>query len=286
MPDFVRRDIEGRIINEILDGDIPNVNLGQPPSELPYLQQTADQARENWRRRILDDLGGEGVDVDLTPKQLDAALERAMECWNKYRPYLAWFPFDVPAGETTIIDFFKDPRQTEPDKHPYTYVRNIVTVEFTDRNRRILGPRAGFLEGYYLRWGYQGPRLFYQLHTAERLYERMTGSRPDWKWDPATRRLMLSNPSRDLRAMVLASRERKLEELSYDNTTDFRRLAVASAKRTLARVEGARPTIPGASGNIETDAKELRSEAKEEWDVIEHKLEHSLAAVPPMEYIG
>jgi hypothetical protein len=246
-------------------------------------------SRDEWRKKILDDLGGEGVDSDLNESQLDAALTRALECWNKYKPWLMWFPFDVPAAETTSIKFFAEEEQNDPLKHPYTAVANVLDVQFSDRNRRILGARAGFLEGYYMRWGYQGPRTFFELHTGERLYERLTGSRPDWYWDAASRTLFLTCPSRDTRAMVLCSRARKLEELRYDHETDFRRLAVASAKRTLARVLGGRTVgggFPGPAGAIETDAKELRVESESEWKEIEDKLARAPLSVPPPGYIG
>jgi hypothetical protein len=258
--------------------DGANVPVTPPPKPLTI--------RDEWRRKILDDLGGEGVDPDLTEGQLDAALERALECYNKYRPQLTWFPFDVPAAETTVINFFADPAMKDESGNPFGFVRTVLDVVFSDRNRRILGPRAGFLEGYYLRWGYQGPRLFFQLHSGERSYERMTGSRPDWQWDIASRKLFISCPSRDVRVMVLCSRERRLEEVRYDQETDFRRLSVASAKRILARVLGSRGPIPGPAGDIDTDHEFLRAEAGAEWKEIEDGLKRSITSVPPMRYIG
>lgn len=242
--------------------------------------------REEWRRKILEDLGGDGVDPDLNEAQLDGALDRALDTWNKHRPHTTWFPFDIPAAETTVINFFAEKEQNDPDGHPFGYVANVLEVQFADRNRRILGARAGFMEGYYLRWGYQGPRLFFELHVAERTYERLTGSRPDWRWDPATRKLFISSPSRDLRAMVLCSRRRRLEELRYDNAADFRALATAAAKTVLARVLGSRGPIPGPAGNIETDAKDLREEGKAEWKEIEQRLQTALVSHPPAGYVG
>lgn len=243
-------------------------------------------SRETWHRKILEDLGGEGVDPDLTAGQLDAAIERALECYNKYRPMLMWFPFDVPAAETTTIDFFADPLMNDPQGNPFGFVRTVLSVQFSDRNRRIQGARAGFMEGYYLRWGTQGPRLFFQLQVGERNYERMTGSRPDWQWDANSRKLFISAPSRDVRAMVLCSRERHVEEIRYDQETDFRRLCVASAKRTLARVLGSRGPLPGPAGDIDTDHEFLRAEGGAEWKEIEDGLKRAITSVPPMQYIG
>lgn len=246
-------------------------------------------SRDQWRKRILDDLGGDGTDPDLTESQLDAAIERALQLWNKHKPFGMWFPFDIPAGETTVITFFSEPQQTDGQAFPYTVVRNVLDVQTSDRNRRILGARAGFLEGYYLRWGYQGPRTFFELHTGERLYERLTGSRPDWYWDESSRKLFLSNPSRDLRAMVYCTRERHIDEIRFDTEIDFRRAAVAAAKSILARVLGSRTVgggFPGAAGTIMTDAQELRREGAEEWKAIEEKLERALVSVPPPGYVG
>lgn len=258
-------------------------NPATPQSTNPQLPI---RSREEWRRVVRDELGGEGVDIELTDSLIDASFDRALELFNRYRPMKMWFPFDLQLGETLIINFFAEAPQASPDGNPWGFVRNVLDVIFSDRNRRILGPRAGFLEGYYLRWGYGGPRLFYELHVAERLYERLTGSRPDWRWDPASRKLYVSSPSRDTRIMVLATREKKLEEIEYDQMSEFLKAAVASAKTKLARILGARGPIPGAAGAIETDAAQLRAEGREDWKDVESTLKTAISSVPPPEYIG
>lgn|GEM_PF-1542173 len=242
--------------------------------------------RAEWRDAILEDLGGEGVDVELSEQQLDYCLKAALRLWAKHRPLLAWFPFSLAAQETICISFFSDAIRSDPQANPATFVRNVLDVIWSDQDRRILGARSGFLSGYYLRWGYQGPRLFFELHTAERTYERLTGSRPGWYWEAGTRTLYLSAPSRDTRALVLASRPRLLDEVPPDHEDDFLQAAVARAKRILARTLGARGPIPGAAGEIRTDSAELRNEAREEWNEVRERLERSLASVPPPRYIG
>lgn len=242
--------------------------------------------REEWRNRIRADLGGEGVDIELTETQCDDALARALELFNRHRPQLAWFPFEVNAAETTVISFFNEVEQKDEHLSPYGYVRNVLNVQFQDRSRRVPGARGGFLQGYYLRWGYEGPRVFYEIHTGMRLYEKLTGSRPDWYWDKNSRKLYIYNPTRDVNCMVLCSRERKLEEITYDMESLFLQAATARAKSILARILGSRGPFPGPAGNIVTDAKELRKEGKEEWEAVVKKLEVSLASYPPPQYIG
>jgi len=244
-----------------------------------------------WREVILEDLGGEGVDPDLNEKQLDSALRRALELWNKHRPLTTWFPFEVPTVSSGAengfrIDFFGSEAMVDNRKYPTGFIRNVLNVTFIDRDHRVTGKRTGAGDSFFTRWGYQGPRLFFEMQVGERTYERMTGTRPDWRWDPSSRSLFLAAPSRDVLIMVLASRDRRLTEICYDRLIDFRRLAVASAKRTLARVLGSRGPVPGPAGNIETDARELRQEAKEEWDKIEESLQVSLSSNPPAGYIG
>lgn len=246
--------------------------------------------RNEWRQRILDKLGDDGVDVELTERQLDAALQRALELWAENKPFTKWFPFVMPAAETVIIDFFADPNQADAHRHPVTSVRNVLDVRFQDSDRRdrlgIGGQRAGFMEGYALRWGSQGPRLFFQLHTAERRYERLTGSRPDWWWEPEERKLYISSPSRDTRIMVLASRGRLLSEIMYYDERKFLKAATAAAKEMYARVLGSMGDIPGPAGPIPTDAGELRQEAKDEWREVSEKLTTALTSVPPPTWIG
>jgi len=258
---------------------VPGSPLALTPSAL-----TKGYTRPEWHRRILEDLGGDGVDPELSVNQLNSALSRALELWNRYRPCKQWFPFDIPATDTVIIAFFADEAHTSPASD--AYIRRIVRVEFSDADRRILGTRSGYLEGYNLRWGAEGPRLFYELQVAQRRYERLAGSRPDWYWNPSDRKLYISSPSRDTRVMALATREMLLEEIPYDQVSLFLKAATARAKYILARTLGSKGPIRGAGGEIQTDAQELRSEGREEWDQVEQTLINSMMSVPPPGYIG
>jgi len=259
---------------------------GPPGSSIQHQSKagTIGFTRTEWHRRLLDELGGDGVDPEVSENQMNAALARALELWNRYRPCRQWFPFDIPAAETVRIDFFADPDRTLPASDEY--IRRIVRVEFSDADRRVLGPRAGFLEGYYLRWGAQGPRLFFQLQVAQRRYERLTGSRPDYFWDPTRRALFVSSPSRDVRIMALATRELRLDEVPYDQVSLYLKAATARLKYFLARTLASKGPIKGPGGEIQTDAAELRSEGREEWQQVEDELKASMMSVPPPGYIG
>ena len=128
--------------------------------------------------------------------------------------------------------------------------------------------------------------MFFQLHVAPRTYERLTGSRPDWMWEPEGRILYLATPSRDTRIMVLTSRRRHLHEISTGREADFLKAATARAKVILSRTLGSLGSIPGPAGPIETDARELRQEGIEEWRAVEDMLATAMSSWPPPRWIG
>lgn len=248
------------------------------------------RTRDEWRQIILGDLGGDGVDPDLSERNLDAALSRALDLWNMYRPMKAWYPFEVPSptGEGGYrITFFADEARLDNRRYPIGFVRNILDVRFVDRDQRTSGLATTPSGDVFIsRWGYQGPRLYFEFSMGQRTYERMLGTRPAWHWNPETRELWITAPGQSVVAMVLASRDRRLQDITYDQQHYFRRASVAAAKMILARVQGSRGPIPGPAGEIQTDAADLRTEAKEEWREVEEKLQTALTSYPPMGYIG
>jgi hypothetical protein len=245
--------------------------------------------RAEWRQKILDELGGNAADPsELEEGNLDAALRSALELFNKFRPIKQWFPFDIASTggtETFIISFFADPERTDPLAHPDTYIRTVLDVNFSEQSQVSLGPR-GISDGYFLRWGHEGPRLFYQVQVAKRVYEKLTGSQPDFWWNASERKLYITSPGRPRRCMVLCSRERTLEEIPYDYASDFLQAAVAKAKFFYARIVGGRGPILGSAGPIETDAALLRAEGQAEWKDVESKLARALTSVPPPRWVG
>jgi len=259
-----------------------------PPSLASGATAHSNHSQNEWRRAIYDELGGVGVDPELHVTQLDAAIKRALQLWNRYRPVKQAFPFLVPAAQTVVITFFADPERTNEFCWPNQYIRNVIDVEFSDTTRQTPGYSAGAQDSYFLRWGAQGPRLFFELQVAQRTYERLSGTRPAWHWDAIERKLYLSTAARDgARVMVTATRERKLAEIGYDQEEMFLKAATARAKYYLARTLGALgESIPGAGSPITTDASALRDEGKTEWKEVEEKLQTALTSVPPPKYIG
>jgi len=226
-----------------------------------------------WRRRILDGLADEGVDVELGERQLDYALRRALALWTKHQPQRQWVNLGEVGPVRTYIVSFDDPQ-----------LAGVVDVVFDDidpQTRPYVMPNT-----YELRWGIRGPRIYFQLHVAERRQERFTGEAPAWYWEPEEQKLYIYAPTRPVKAMALLLGKMTLENLRVDHEDDFEKAAIAHAKFLLARILGKFGSIPGAQGEITTDAAELRSEAKEELREVRERLERSMRSVPPPRFVG
>ena len=278
-------------MTDISDGDVvsggPVGMTNSPPSLASGAHAHRNDTLNEWRRRIYDELGGVGVDPELHVTQLDAAINRALELWNRYRPVKQAFPFLVPSANTVTITFFATPERNCEWQIPTTLIRNVIDVEFMDSDQGQLGSRVSYLDGYYLKWGMQGPRLYFELQVAQRTYERLTGSRPGWHWDSMARTLYLSTISSSMKVMVTATRDRFLHEIGYDQVEMFLKAATARAKYYLARTLGALgDSIPGAGSPITVDAGTIRDEGKAEWKEVEEQLQRALTSVPPPRFIG
>lgn len=229
--------------------------------------------RADMRRRILDDLADEGVDVELSDRQTDNCIRRALELYTKHNPVRQWFNLGIVGPTKTAIISF-----------PNTGMAGIVDVVFDDidpQTRPYVMPST-----YEMRWGIRGPRLFFELHVAERRMERFAGESPDWYWEPTLKVLYVYTPTRAVKVMGLILKDMTLEDIKSYQEDDFEKLCVGHAKFLLARILGKYGSIPGAQGDITTDAEHLRAESKEEINEIRERMERSLKAVPPPRYIG
>lgn len=227
------------------------------------------------RRYILDSLGDEGVDVELSERQLDTCIRKALQLWTKYNPIRRWVNLGEigPALTTTYT-----PTEDEVG------IAGVVDVRFMDidpQTRPYITPST-----YELRWGMRGPRLFFELHVAERRMERFTGEAPDWYWEENEGVLYLYNPIRPVKVMALFLKKVTLDDIKEYQRDEFEIACVAEAKYLLARILGKFGSIPGADGEIQTDADRLRDEAREDREAVRRRLERSLRSVPPPRWVG
>ncbi len=242
--------------------------------------------RAEWRQRILDNLGADVLDVELGERQLDVALRKALQAYEKHQPKTYWLYAEVVSAQNSIsIDFTIDENKA---------FRNIIDVRWAKADRTIasspqfspLNNHGGNVVSLYGSCAVRYPRLSMSVNFSNIRRETMMGLQPDWWWDKEDRLLYLWNPGMNRHATILAVCNMTLEDIRVDQELDFENLAVAHAKYILARVLKSLGDVPGAGGPIESDGSDLRQEAKEEEEKVMADLRRSQASVPPPRYIG
>jgi hypothetical protein len=237
------------------------------------------KTHEEWRAHILDDLGNDGLDIELTERQLDTALRRSIQLFNRYKPHVRWLNLgEVTGVGTTYFEL------TETDVGEI----GVLDVEFADRTP--YGPIVPLVGSTLtLRWGRRGPRIFFQRTVDQRRMERFTGTQPSWWWDSEENILYVTAPDRQVKVMALftLSRHPWGEDIRFDEEHQFEDLAVAYAKILVADIlQQAGDTIPGPQGEIGSNADQWRTEGNETIERIRTELANSVRGVPPPHWVG
>lgn len=233
--------------------------------------------KQEWQQRILDDLGADAVDVELTPRQLDVALRRAIQTWNRFRPELRWLTLGDFGPTGTIIFTLTESEIGEI---------GVLDVEFADQDYPVVLP-AALASTQTIMWGRSGPRIFFQYLVTERTMERFTGTQPDWYWEPDSRELYLYIPSRPVRVMALFSRPRTVESIRNDEEHQFEDLALAHAKIIAANILQQAGPVPGPHGSeISSNAETWRQEGQDKITALEEELKASVMSYAPPKWVG
>lgn len=234
------------------------------------------------RKRILQNLGSDSLDVELTELQLDVAIRQALQTYEKFQPIMDWFFVDLPSSTQSVsVDFFDSPDKKKK------MIRNVVDVRFASLNN-IPSPSTSISRymNVHIQANMRFPRLFLQYEWSDARHERFLNAQPDWFWDTEQGKLWLWNPGMPRKAMILGVKAMDVTDIKIRQETDFEKLATAKAKYILARVQSSLGNVPGAGGPIESDGAQLRTEAKEEENEVLAMLKRSLKSVPACKYIG
>lgn len=233
-----------------------------------------------WRNLILESLGGEGWNVELSEQNLDHAIYRALTLFSKYTPIWDVRPLGpitidlstVVVGKIAKVFDFSD----EPEG------KRVVDVKFQRNTIKYYSPfHRPFTDEYR---GLREPRRVYKNHVANDRHNHFLGSNPTWQWDETSRQLFISAPSPliGVNAAALLLSPWDIEKIPYHQEYDFLEAAIGFSKQILARILGKFGDIPASQGGISFDASELRSEGFEQVKEIESKLDRSLVGkLPP-----
>lgn len=230
-----------------------------------------------WRSHLLENLGGDSIDIELTEQNLNTALRRAIQQWNRYRAHLKWLNLGDIAAGTSYLQLTDD----------QVGVTGVLKVHFADTHTAPLAPMVT-VETLQLRWGRRGARIYFKRLMDVRRMEVFSGTQPDWHWDPDENILYLYNPSRPVRAMALfAARRAELgADIRYDEEALFEELALGYAKVLAADILDQAGGVPGPQAEIGSNADVWRERGNEAIDNVKEELKNSVRSFPPPIWVG
>jgi len=210
--------------------------------------------KEDLRLYVCEELGGGVWNVELTPAQIDRAINDTLELYSRHMPIQAYAGVNISPNQNRYefpnmdlgfgvvhVDF------VEPDPKPSSIfyaslldVAPIRTVQFTDYD-------------LFLRW--------------RKTFMKVTSVEPEWLWDEQLRVLWIYNPISDYKATMYYYLPHTLETVPLVHERWFKDYLLGRSKYMLglnrSKFQGA---VPGPSKDINTDGQELKSEGKEEME--------------------
>lgn len=220
--------------------------------------------KEQLREYILRKLGGCNVAVELSPEQVDDAINDSLDQVNQYicscDPRVAsnrTGSVQIPLGvnDRGIVEV----KIMFPEDYRIYAQMNIFEIMY-----RMVFPRMPLGDWVLLK-------------TYYKQYQEVRGTAPDWYLDEASKTLYVdcwSGPYDIFYVVATDFTVESLARLKSAYTRDFRKLAVAEAKITLSRIRGKfGNSIPVPGGTLNTDAESLRSEGMQEKQEVIDKLE-------------
>jgi len=220
--------------------------------------------REEIRAYILRKLGACNVKVELGVQQLDDAIEDALGLFNNYL-CKAEPRVELQRQGSVVIEPLPGDRGIVGVKCLFPQdVREYSQFTIWEIMYRMVFPRLPVGDWYML-------KSFYEM------YQKVRGTDPDWYEDESTGVLYVDCVAGPWDIFYIVSRDLRLEDIATLKpaySRDFRKLAVAEAKITLARVRGKfMGTVPVPGGTLSLDAEVLKTEGVAERDAIEVKLD-------------
>lgn len=240
-----------------------------------------EKAKQKVVDNVLLRLGGGMIDIELTNEQLLKCVDLSLARLRQQS--------DAFVEESLVI------MALTINQHEYILPDEIVDIECIYRKGygRGYGALGNNMNPFAYAWtslyslglvGNQksGGLVTYDLNTSYlRTAARMFGAYMNYSWNPNTHKLILAeNPRADQEIILLHSYVDKPDYMILqDRFSGYwcESYSLAEAKEILAGIRGRFGSLPGPNGNIQQNANELKSEAKELKEQLLKELAQGLA---------
>ena len=253
------------------------ISVTLPPSAILTRQNVVDYVKRR--------LGSPQVRIELSDEHVNDALDDALRSFNRY---LIVFNFKSYAA----YDLVTTP--DDPDVVPLnvgTFSVDLPTTAIHVYEVRVLRPQdyreSLQMNVFEIVYRMMQPNIplgqWYQLRSFFKMWQRVRGTDPDWKFDAENRKLYVDCRSGPYDIGVVFSAELTIETIITGSrkrwAQDFLDLAVAHMKLRLAEFRGKfGNSIPAPGGSVSTNADVLLSTANEAIKEIGGKLQRGAAA--------
>lgn len=241
---------------------------------MPQLTWAQPKTLAEWRERTINSLGGYHFNTELDDRTIDHAIWQTLTLFNKYRPKWEWLSLGAIQGDTQIdlsdlVDLG-------------TRVKDVKFINYDHYSQFRMSHSPFHIYNHNQYFGVRNARRSFQRLVALERYDFLLGTHPTWRYIEETRTLMVSNKGYwDVYVMALVLKPLVVEDIPFHLENDFLQGVVGYTKLILARILGKFGPIPGAQGNIPTDATTLRTEGQNEIKELDRKLDRNLRHMPP-----
>lgn len=225
--------------------------------------------RAKMANDIRFDLGYPVVDVELTPAQMDRAIE------------LALMEFRTRSGMAYKRGFFFMHLKSEEQRYFLTNkisgMNKIVDVMGVYRmtssflsSAHGAGVYGQIVLQHLYNMGTFDLLSYHIMSEYTKLMEMLFAARITFQWNEQTRELFLNHrfPFAEKAVCIEATVERTEQDIMTDRyaRTWIRKWASAQCRMMLAEIRGKFATLPGASGSVTLNASDLRLQAQHDMD--------------------
>jgi hypothetical protein len=209
--------------------------------------------KQGYRDYVLNKLGHPSVAVELTTEHIDTAIEDALDQYNQYQCKAEPRVEKNRAGAVMIPPQPGDRGVIECKMLFPDDVTSYAQMDIFQIMYRMVFPRMPLGDWYSL-------KVYYKQ------YQQIRGTDADFKVDASTGVLFVDCHSGPYDIFYVVARDLRLEDfdtISSAYSRDFKKLVLAEAKLTLAKIRGKfGGSIPVPGGSMVTDAAELKSEGE------------------------
>jgi hypothetical protein len=241
-------------------------------------RRNREKVREQIKDYVLLMLGAPVVKVELDQQQLDAAVDLALQVFEDYagREYYNYYVFNTTPGKSV----YKMPDDVGLIRNVFyreqpglgvfngTDIGGSLPLEYYYPGGNYASAQGGMMDPNTPIYGRAGEWFLYKQY--EQMYNRLSSQLGGWEWIGGYCHIKLYPIPCRCNSVIVHYLQKQPDFKQV--TQAMQEGALAYAKLMLGRIRGKYTNIPGPSGGVQLDGKELIQEGLQEKKEFEERL--------------